>query len=113
MQITTPSNRLLSLHFIAVRFLPLGFPALHLLFGDGERLADGVVETFGFGGWKLSVAYNCLLLAHNSQWKSKKKGEAKAKFQNTPTPSPPKIEGTESIHPTESVYKLSSIKHLS
>jgi hypothetical protein len=35
--------------------MPFSLPALHLFFGDGERLADGVVEPFGFGvardGW--------------------------------------------------------------
>jgi hypothetical protein len=46
-QITTLSNRLHSLHFIAVRFLPLGLTALHLFFRDGERPADGVVDPFG------------------------------------------------------------------
>ena len=32
-----------------MRLLPFSFPALHLLFGDGERLAHGIVEAFGFG----------------------------------------------------------------
>jgi hypothetical protein len=47
-----------------LRLLPFSFPALHLLFGDGERLADGVVETLAFGNvWdgrsgKLSVEAN-------------------------------------------------------
>ena len=48
MQIPMLSNRLLTLRSIPVRFLPFGFPLLHLLFGDGERLANGVVEPFGF-----------------------------------------------------------------
>jgi hypothetical protein len=30
-----------------LRLLPFGFPAVHLLFRDGERLAGGVVEALG------------------------------------------------------------------
>jgi hypothetical protein len=30
-------------------FLPLSFAPLHLLFRDGKRLANGVVEALGFG----------------------------------------------------------------
>jgi hypothetical protein len=40
---------------LALGPLPFGLAALHLFFGDGERLADGIVETFGVGvaedGW--------------------------------------------------------------
>jgi hypothetical protein len=32
---------------LALNFLPFGFPALHLFFRDGERLAHGTVEAFG------------------------------------------------------------------
>jgi len=34
---------------LGMRFLPFGLSALHLLFRDGERLADGIIEAFGFG----------------------------------------------------------------
>jgi len=43
---------------LGVSSLPFNFPALHLLFRDGKRLADSIVEAFGFGlagdgrGWK-------------------------------------------------------------
>ena len=33
---------------LGVSSLPLSFPALHLFFGNGEHLADGVMEAFGF-----------------------------------------------------------------
>lgn len=33
---------------LALCLLPFGFSALHFFFGDGERLAHGVVEAFGF-----------------------------------------------------------------
>ena len=42
-------SRLLSGFIFSLHFLPFSFPALHLLFGDGERLAHGIVETFSFG----------------------------------------------------------------
>jgi hypothetical protein len=32
-----------------MRLLPLGFPALHFLFEDGKRLADGTIEAFALG----------------------------------------------------------------
>ena len=34
---------------LAVRLLPFSFTPLHLFFRDGEHLADGVIEAFGFG----------------------------------------------------------------
>jgi hypothetical protein len=61
--------------------------------GGWAGLVRGLKPPPPSGGWKLSVAHNCLFLAHNSQWGIKKKGEAKARFQNTPYPSPTKIGG--------------------